>query len=110
MPKCRMLKIVYFPLRQMSRTEMVAPEFCLTHELMNEKFRFFIARYRMISKMPDFQMRQVLRTHPDTAASFAQMLVTEGPNGEPLADINQVRALRYHPTLFSVEEFSFIDR
>jgi len=41
---------------------------------------------------PDYlyQMRQVLRTHPDNAATFAQMLVSEGPNGEPLADINQV--------------------
>nr|CAD2137764.1 unnamed protein product [Meloidogyne enterolobii] len=41
---------------------------------------------------PDYlyQMRQVLRTHPDNAATFAQMLVSEGPNGEPLADINQI--------------------
>lgn len=37
-----------------------------------------------------FQMRQVLRTHPENSATFAQMLVSEGPNGEPLADINQV--------------------
>nr|CAD2204271.1 unnamed protein product [Meloidogyne enterolobii] len=41
---------------------------------------------------PDYlyQMRQVLRTHPDNAATFAQMLVSEGPNEEPLADINQI--------------------
>lgn len=37
-----------------------------------------------------FQLRQVLRTNPEMAAKFAEMLVTQGKSGEPLVDINQI--------------------
>lgn len=40
-----------------------------------------------------FQLRQVLRTNPEMAAKFAEMLVTQGKSGEPLVDINQVFTL-----------------
>lgn len=56
------------------------------------QFDKIILYAKKVNYEPDylFQMRQVLRTHPENAAAFAQMLVSEGPNGEPLADINQV--------------------
>lgn len=56
------------------------------------QFDKIILYAKKVNFEPDylFQMRQVLRTHPDNAAKFAQMLISEGPNGEPLADINQV--------------------
>uniref|UniRef100_A0A914HD52 Clathrin heavy chain n=1 Tax=Globodera rostochiensis TaxID=31243 RepID=A0A914HD52_GLORO len=48
--------------------------------------------HKKVNFEPDylFQMRQVLRTHPENASKFALMLLNEGPNGEPLADINQI--------------------
>ncbi|KHJ87909.1 hypothetical protein OESDEN_12304, partial [Oesophagostomum dentatum] len=38
-----------------------------------------------------FQLRQILRSgNQEAGAKFAQMLVVEGENGEPLADLNQI--------------------
>lgn len=56
------------------------------------QFDKIILYAKKVNFEPDyaFQMKQVLRTHPENAATFAQMLVNEGANGEPLADINQV--------------------
>lgn len=58
------------------------------------QFEKIIMYAKKVNFEPDylFQLRQVLRTNPDMGAKFAQMLVTEG-DGEPLADINQVRLI-----------------
>ncbi|CAJ0571334.1 unnamed protein product, partial [Mesorhabditis spiculigera] len=42
--------------------------------------------------VPDYllQLRQVLRSNPEQATSFAKMLVTESNNGEPLAEVHQI--------------------
>lgn len=54
------------------------------------QFDKIIIYSKKVNYQPDylFQMRQVLRTHPEMASQFAQMLVSESPG--PLADINQV--------------------
>lgn len=56
------------------------------------QFDKIILYAKKVNFEPDylFQMRQVLRTHPENASNFALTLISEGSNGEPLADINQV--------------------
>lgn len=56
------------------------------------QFDKIILYAKKVNFEPDylFQMRQVLRTHPENASKFALMLLSEGPAGEDLADINQV--------------------
>ncbi|KAI1721373.1 hypothetical protein Ddc_07825 [Ditylenchus destructor] len=57
------------------------------------QFDKIILYAKKVNFEPDylFQMRQVIRSHPDNATNFALMLVSEtNPNGEPLADINQI--------------------
>lgn len=56
------------------------------------QFDKIILYAKKVNFEPDylFQLRQVLRSNPDMGAKFAQMLVSEGTNGEPLADVNQV--------------------
>jgi clathrin heavy chain len=68
------------------------------------QFDKIILYAKKVNYEPDylFQMRQVLRTHSENAATFAQMLLTEGSNGEPLTDINQVFLL-HSETKFRIE-------
>ncbi|KAH7731613.1 clathrin heavy chain [Aphelenchoides avenae] len=56
------------------------------------QFDKIILYAKKVNFEPDylFQLRQVLRSNPDMGAKFAQMLVSEGTNGEPLADVNQI--------------------
>ncbi|KAL3090143.1 hypothetical protein niasHS_006595 [Heterodera schachtii] len=56
------------------------------------QFEKIILYAKKVNFEPDylFQMRQVLRTHPENSSKFALMLLNEGPSGEPLADINQI--------------------
>ncbi|CAO4370286.1 unnamed protein product [Caenorhabditis nigoni] len=48
---------------------------------------------KRVGFQPDylFQLRQILRnSNPDNGAKFAQLLVSESENGEPLADLSQI--------------------
>jgi clathrin heavy chain len=56
------------------------------------QFEKIIHYAKKVNFEPDyvFHFKQVIRTHPDGAVAFAQMLVSEEASGEPLADINQV--------------------
>lgn len=72
------------------------------------QFDKIILYAKKVNFEPDylFQMRQIIRTHPENAAQFAQMLVSEGSDGQPLADINQVTLARPR-TYFSHHLFHF---
>ncbi|CEF64357.1 Clathrin heavy chain [Strongyloides ratti] len=56
------------------------------------QFDKIILYAKKIGFTPDylFQLRQVLRTNQEMAGKFAKMLVSEGENGEPLVDVNQI--------------------
>jgi clathrin heavy chain len=59
------------------------------------QFDKIIPYAKEVNYQPDylFYMRQILSSQVDMAAQFAQMLIKEGTNEEPLVDVNQVNLL-----------------
>ncbi|KAI6215352.1 hypothetical protein M3Y94_00375700 [Aphelenchoides besseyi] len=56
------------------------------------QFEKIILYSKKVGFEPDylFQLRQVIRSNPDTAVQFAINLSTEGPDGKALVDLNQI--------------------